>query len=59
MACIANRFLKWISTGERSVPSFKNGMRVQHLLEAARQSHEQGSWVECSPEPDSEKVPNG
>ena len=59
VACIANRFLKWISTGERSVPSFKNGMRVQHLLEAARQSHEQGSWVECSPEPDSEKVPNG
>ena len=59
VACIAERFLKWISTGERSVPCFRNGMRVQHLLAAARRSHEQGSWVECSPQPGSGGVPNG
>ncbi|UBF28450.1 hypothetical protein K9N68_11580 [Kovacikia minuta CCNUW1] len=45
---LVNRFVTWLETGVPSTPSFKDGLRVQQLLEAARNSHESGCWVDCS-----------
>ena len=45
VARLVRRFVNWIETGVPSMPSFKEGLRVQALLEAARKSHELGCWV--------------
>jgi predicted dehydrogenase len=45
---LIDRFVTWLETGVPGAPSFKDGLRVQQLLEAARMSHESGCWVNCS-----------
>lgn len=42
---IATRFIDWIRTGQATRPSFREGLRVQILLEAAIRSHLDGSRV--------------
>jgi len=42
---IVHRFVDWIATGAPSAPSFRDGLRVQRLLDAARQSDQAGCWV--------------
>lgn len=47
VARLAGRFVNWIRTGAASTPDWQDGLRVQELLEAARQSHlSGGSLVE-------------
>ena len=41
---IVGRFLDWMETDQEATPSFKDGLRVQFLLDAARCSHESGRW---------------
>ena len=45
---IVGRLLDWMETGQRAAPRFKDGLRVQSLLEAARRSHETGRWEDVS-----------
>jgi predicted dehydrogenase len=40
VARVVSGFLDWIEHGAGNAPSFQDGLRVQHLLELARQSHE-------------------
>ena len=47
---LIKRFADWMETGVDTRPSLKEGLRVQHLLEAARRSHEAGCWVDVSSE---------
>jgi predicted dehydrogenase len=42
---LARRFLDWIETGVPTAPSFREGLRVQTLLAAARRSDETGTTV--------------
>lgn len=42
---LVDRFINWVITGEPNAPNFRDGLRVQSLLEAARRSHEAGCWV--------------
>lgn len=46
VARLVNRFVSWVITGARSHPDFRDGLRVQGLLEAARRSNAAGRWVE-------------
>jgi len=46
VGCLARSFLDWIKTGVESRPSFRDGSRVQRLLEAARQSQTSGQWID-------------
>lgn len=46
VACLVERFVSWVENGIPSRPSFKEGLRVQSLLEAARRSRESGCWVD-------------
>ena len=48
VARLVERFVNWVETGVPSTPSFKEGLRVQSLLEAARKSHELGCWVDVA-----------
>ena len=41
---VLGRFLAWIADGQPRTPSFEEGVRVQRLLDAARQSHQNGRW---------------
>ncbi|MFQ5851975.1 MAG: Gfo/Idh/MocA family protein [Candidatus Binatia bacterium] len=43
---LARRFIDWILTGVSTGPTFNDGYRVQRLLDAARESHRIGSWVD-------------
>ncbi len=45
---LVSRFLDWIETGVPQVPNFKEGLRVQHLLEVARMSDQSGQWMKVS-----------
>jgi predicted dehydrogenase len=47
VARLVERFVSWVENGIPSRPSFKDGLRVQSLLEAARKSHESGCWVDA------------
>jgi predicted dehydrogenase len=42
---LASRFVDWIHTGQPTRPSFRDGLRVQLLLDAAARSHRTGSRV--------------
>jgi predicted dehydrogenase len=46
VARLASRFLDAIESEKQAVPGFAEGRRVQALLEAARSSNKNGSWVE-------------
>ena len=39
VACLAERFVRWVRTGMKSNPDWEDGLRVQTLLEMARRSH--------------------
>lgn len=48
VARLVKRFVNWHETGVLDMPNFKDGLRVQNLLEAAQKSNESGCWVSCS-----------
>jgi len=48
VARLACRFLDAIEGGRQAAPGFTEGFRVQVLLDAARTSHKNGSWVDIS-----------
>ena len=43
---LIGRFLDWSAGGPPAEPDFRAGLRVQHLIEAARCSHASGRWIE-------------
>ncbi len=43
---LVRRFVDWAEGGAPQRPNFRDGLRVQQLLEAARQSDESRAWVE-------------
>jgi predicted dehydrogenase len=45
---LAHRFLDWVEKGIPARPDFRDGLRVQKLLDAARRSHQGGQWVDVS-----------
>lgn len=45
LARLVRRFGDWIVEGRRSSPHFGKGLRVQELIEAARQSHAKQAWI--------------
>lgn len=45
VARIVNRFVTWINTGTPQKPNFEDGLRVQKLIEAAKQSSETGTVI--------------
>ncbi len=42
---LAGRMLRAIETGTPMIPSLKEGLRSQILIDTARQSHQQGRWI--------------
>jgi predicted dehydrogenase len=40
------RFVDAILAGERPVPSFRDGLRAQELMEATRRSSDEGRWID-------------
>jgi len=50
VARLAARFLDWLESGKPCQPTFKEGLRVQQLLDAALRSHLNGAWVEVHEE---------
>lgn len=42
---LARRFLDWIEMGIPARPDFRDGLRVQKLLDAALRSDQTGSWI--------------
>lgn len=47
---LAKRFFDAIENGTPARPSFADGYRVQVLIDAARRSHETGTWVSLPPD---------
>jgi predicted dehydrogenase len=47
---LAKMFFDAIETGGVATPGFSEGYRVQQLIDAARQSHRQGAWINVAPE---------
>lgn len=45
---LASRFLDWMEKGTAARPDFRDGLRVQRLLGAARDSDEKRCWVTVS-----------
>jgi len=43
---LMRRFFDWIERGKPALPDFRDGLRVQKLIAAARTSHQDGRWVE-------------
>jgi predicted dehydrogenase len=43
---LMRRFFDWIERGARARPDFRDGLRVQELIAAARASDESGRWIE-------------
>ena len=47
---LAKRFFDAIESGSTAAPGFAEGYRVQRLMDAARRSHQQGSWIDFASE---------
>ncbi|MFH0822620.1 MAG: Gfo/Idh/MocA family oxidoreductase, partial [Pseudomonadota bacterium] len=45
VAVMARRFVDWIVHGKPGKPDFRDGLRVQRLLDAAFRSHASGAWI--------------
>jgi predicted dehydrogenase len=45
-AKLGSRWLDWIQSGVPANPTIQDGLRVQSLLEAARKSHQSGTWID-------------
>jgi predicted dehydrogenase len=50
VARLASGFLDAIERGQRAIPGFAEGLRVQVLLDAARRANNNRSWVDARPE---------
>jgi predicted dehydrogenase len=50
VSVLMRRFVDWIESGVPVEPDFREGLGVQELIEAARQSHAAGSWIEIAEE---------
>ena len=48
-ARLMSRLMDWLEHGTPSEPNLKEGLRVQRLIDAARQSHENGGWINTTP----------
>jgi predicted dehydrogenase len=46
VAVLIRRFVDWIESGVPAGPNFREGLRVQKLIDAARQSHAALEWIE-------------
>jgi predicted dehydrogenase len=46
VAVLMRRFVDWIETSVPDEPDFREGLRVQKLIDASRQSHAAGEWIE-------------
>lgn len=57
MGRLVERFVDWILTGRASIPNFKDGYRVQLLLDAARRSHTDGTWRVVPPRDQEQALP--
>lgn len=44
---LVNRFTDWIIDGSSQNPNFEDGLRVQRLIETAKQSMQTKQWVDC------------
>jgi predicted dehydrogenase len=42
---LLSRFFQWIERQQPARPDFRDGLRVQQLLDAARRSHETTHWL--------------
>ena len=42
---ITGRFLNWIRTGKKEKPDFNDGVRVQHLMEAAKEANSSNKTI--------------
>jgi predicted dehydrogenase len=49
VARLASRFLDAVEAGTVVSPSFRDGLRVQQLIDAITRSHASGCWIEVPP----------
>lgn len=47
---LVRQFVDWAETGKRAASDFAAGLRVQKLIQAARDSHRTGQWIVCPPD---------
>ncbi|HLY97456.1 MAG TPA: Gfo/Idh/MocA family oxidoreductase [Candidatus Angelobacter sp.] len=47
LSCLVRQFYDWIEHGKPARPDFRDALRVQELIEAARVSHQNG-WIKTS-----------
>ena len=45
---ITGRFLNWIRTGKKETPDFNAGVRVQHLMEAAKEANSSNKTIKVN-----------
>jgi len=53
---LAKIFFDAIEGGGTTTPGFAEGYRVQQLIDAARQSHQQGAWIDIVSEATNEEM---
>ena len=53
---LATMFFDAIETGGTATPGFAEGYRVQQLIDAARRSHQHGTWIDVAPETSKEEI---
>jgi len=53
---LARIFFDAIESGGSAKPGFAEGYRVQQLIDAARQSHLRGAWIDVDRETDKEEM---
>ncbi len=46
VAVLMRRFVDWIESGAPAGPDFREGLRVQQLIDAAQKSNAAGTWIE-------------
>ena len=47
-SAMMKRLVDWMETGQEQNPNFEDGLRVQRLIEEARQSHLDAAWVDVA-----------
>jgi predicted dehydrogenase len=52
---LARKFFDAVESGGTPAPGFAEGYRVQRLMDAARRSHQQGTWIDFASEDASEE----
>ena len=56
MGFVCILFFDAIEGGGTTTPGFAEGYRVQQLIDAARQSHQQGAWIDIVSEATNEEM---